>query len=253
MARFLNAVFCSGVSFAVLTGCYDGWEPNGGSQSTDPLPPIPGESPLFHLNVQSFHLNSGAVLDGTCFGATGTEQFRLIEWEERKAAMVDSLKPLAVSSGFTAKAVLANDCVTLKTIEDVAIDSELINLDDDPKDRPIVDLVAVFWDGDVAGTMSPAVLQREWASARKLRSQGRRVVSLFYFSLSNKTTGKFASWVDERKNEPGDNKGYLEATSIDTVDPTSAGQTARRSTAISDAAVLQTWILTQAGLSYGPL
>jgi hypothetical protein len=233
------------LAFFMLTGCYDGWEPQPGGTGAGPVPPT-AEPQIFHIELFAFYLSSSAVNSAACFGATGTELFRRSEWEERIAAIDSVIKNMAVTYSMTALPIAAGDCTNLRTIEDKALDSSYLDaLTDDALDRPVVHVTAVFWNSDVPGLLGAQALKEHWASPQKLKDRGRKVSSLNYFSLSNSTTGKLSTWRSTRSILDMDK--VLSATAIDQVDPTTDGQTNRRVTAIEDAKKVAAWISNTAG------
>jgi hypothetical protein len=230
---------CSTLILALVTGCYDGWE-TGRDYSTPNLP-TGSEPPIFQLDLININLGSGALATPACFGATGTETFREAEWAERQSAIKEAIEKLSVGFSASQITIAASDCTTLQAVEDKSFDTSS-SVADDPLDRPIVQFIAVFWDGDVPGTMPASVTRRDWSAQQKLKDRGRKILTLNYFSLSNKSVGKFSQWQTTRGGPEGNANGVLGATPINAIDPTSAGQQARRAIAISDASAAAAWL-----------
>ncbi len=236
-----------GLVFLSIASCYDGWEPRSNGNGTgEPNPPTNVTKPIFYLEFLPIYLNDDALNTTSCFGATGTESYRSKEWQMRTSgiekALTDSVQDLRTFSVGIAPA----DCNTLDTIETKAISSTALeSIADDPLDRPIIQLKAIFWDGDVPGLFSSAVTRENWSSATILKSRGRKVLSLVYFVRSNKAIGHFSNWYGVRSASTNSSR-VLVGTPIDTVNPTAAGESLRASLAVSDANAVVSWVLTEA-------
>ncbi|MCX6126507.1 MAG: hypothetical protein NTV34_17365 [Proteobacteria bacterium] len=227
-----------------LHGCYDGWDAvadKPGAPNKDPNP-NPAKRPLYFVQFDPIYLSSSAMTS-TCFGATGTEAFRAKEWSLRIAVIQANLGAIAETVVTRETLVTNSNCTTLSIVEtqSVTLDNNLLNLPDDPLDRPIVHLKAVFWDTDVGATPSTSVITRDWATQRVLKNRGRRSFSYLYLSQSNQQNGFFKSWFSAFPSAVS-----LRATPIDTVDPSDAGIAARLATANSDGTALVNWLLSKA-------
>lgn len=230
----------------VTSACYDGWDERGGSGETqDPIPTdTDAIKPLYVVVFETIYLSTAATADSSCFGASGTQKFRTAEWATRISTATEALKKVADNVAVVPRSIATSDCTALAAVETAAADSDpgsVKSYPDDPLDRPIVHLKAVFWDTDVGGAFTLVVETPHWTAWRVLRTRGRPAVSLHYFSISNPTTGHFAHWKSANSATI-----VSTATPINTVDPTDAGTAARTSTATSDAATLASWTVTTA-------
>ena len=227
-----------------LSACYDGWDEPGKSSLPEPPPSDPTPTkPIYLVLFETFYLSNAAAADSACFGATGTEAFRIAEWALRLSAATEALKQIAETVQVLPRAIDAADCNALAEVEAAANDQDpsgVTSIKTDPLDRSIVHLKAVFWDSDVNGTFSGAVETPQWAAWRIFRSRGRPALSLHYFSISNSISGHWSHWKSSL-----DSKLVLSGTPIDTIDPTEAGTAARNSTAMADAESLASWVLTK--------
>lgn len=241
MTSFLLKIFLFSLLAQVTSSCYDGWDDSGGSSSSTPNIPTDPEAtkPLYIVLFEPIYLSTSAASDASCFGATGTNQFRTNEWVTRIYDAEIALKKVADNVAVVPRAITTADCSALAAVETAAADSDpgsVNSYPDDPLDRPIVHLKAVFWDTDVGGTFTPVVETPHWAAWRALRTRGRPAVSLHYFSVSNATTGHFAHWQSVISATL-----VKTATAINTIDPTDAGTSARAATASLDALALANW------------
>ncbi len=246
MTSSLLKIFLLSLITQINVSCYDGWDDRDGSSAATPNIPTDPEAtkPLYIVVFEPINLSNSAAADSSCFGATGTSQFRITEWSTRIAAATEALKMVADNVTVVPRAITTSDCTTLTAVETAAAASDpgsVRSYPDDPLDRPIVHLKAVFWDTDVGGTFTLVVETPHWAAWRTLRGRGRPAVSLHYFSVSNPTTGHFAHW-----KASTDSKIVKTATAINTVDPTDAGTRARTATASSDALTLANWAVQTA-------
>ena len=227
-----------------LSGCYDGWDAvadKPGTPDTSPNP-NPVKKPLYFVQFEPIYLSSSGMTP-TCFGATGTEAFRAKEWSLRIAAIQGKLAVIAETVAIQDILVTSSNCSTLSVVETRSgtLDNNLLNFPDDPLDRPIVHLKAIFWDTDVGATPSTSVITRDWATQRVLKSRGRRTLSYLYLSQSNQQNGFFKTWFSLFPAAAA-----LRATPIDTVDPSDAGIATRLATANSDGTALVNWLLAKA-------
>jgi len=227
------------------TACYDGWDGPGDASGSAPPPSSPSATKQIYLVLfETFYLSNTATTDTACFGATGTEAFRIAEWGLRVNALTESLKKIAETVQVLPRTIDAADCSALSAVEAAANDQDpsgVASVKADPLDRPIVHLKAVFWDSDVNGTFSGTVETPHWAAWRSFRNRGRRALSLHYFSISNSIPGHWTHWKSSL-----DSKLVLSGSPIDVVDPTDAGSTGRNTTVQSDAEKLAAWVLTKA-------
>jgi hypothetical protein len=228
-----------------FSACYDGWDERVSSDAGPTTPTDPeATKPLYLVLFEPFVLSDTATSDSSCFGATGTEQFRKAEWAKRMTLIASALTGVADKFIYDAHSIGVSDCVSLSTVETAASDVnplDVMTVGDDALDRPMVHLKAVFWDTDVGGNFTSVVKTPHWAAWRILRTRGRPAVSLHYFSMSNRATGHFTDW-----RSSIDSNLSKDATAIDTIDPTDAGKSSRDATAASDASALASWVVTKA-------
>ena len=246
MVRKFTLIFLLALSLGI-TACYDGWDypgDPGGPGSPPPLPPtLP--KPVYLILFETISLSTAAVGDSSCFGATGTEAYRLAEWSERITAAKNFLETIAESVRVLPRTIEASDCAALSAVEAAANDQDPLGIIDsltiDANNRPAVHLKAVFWDTDVSGAFTGVVETPHWAAWRKIRNRGINAVSLHYFSVSNPITGHWSHW----KSAIDSNLVSL-STPLNTVDPTDQGRILRIETAASDAEALASWVLEKA-------
>lgn len=239
-------LFC--LSATLLTGCYDGWDYSNGNGTNNPTTTTTttsGSKSIYYILYEPIYLDASAVADSTCFGSTSTGTFRAAEWSERTSANVLALNSIAETVVVRTQSIPQSDCTALDTVETTSKDpistiTSTGNVKDDPLNRPIVHLKAVFFDGDVGGTFSSNVKSKHWAAWRVFLSRGRPAVSLHYFSLSNSTTGHFSDW---RSSISSSNR--QDATTISEIDPTDTGIRKRKDTAATDANRLATFVVNE--------
>ncbi len=233
------------ILFFTFSRCYEGWEygTSGNETTTNRSTSIPEKEPdIFFLLLRPFVLSDSAISNSTCFPLTGISDYRKTEWSLRIAALTEKLTKETKTFNLNPVSIAISDCQKLSSVESAALD---INPwtdeapEDDPKDRPMVEVKAVFWQGDIAKDPSSTVKAEHWAGWKKLISEGRNAKSLHYFVLEDEENGFFSSW----KNGL-DSKKYSVGTVIDqnSIDPTAAGISSRQEIINRDTDNFITWM-----------
>ncbi len=233
---------------AGLPGCYEGWEydkkDGSGDDPTPPPPPIPTIPPLFYVLFEPIYLTDDAVADDGCFPNDGIAEFRKSEWAQRVASLSAALAGIAQNFVLRPRPVTKDDCDTLTVVRGAAISAKPWAPDpdpaDDPLDRPLIELRAVFWEGDVELDPPDVVLKPNWFAWDKMVQSGRKARTVTHFVLEHSTEGYFSSWSGATATD-----ARVDGTPIDNVDPSDAGIAARAATIKADTAQVVQWLLSQ--------
>ena len=232
------------LAFAVLlSGCYEGWEydQKGGATPQPPKPPKPSIPVFFYILLEPIFLGPAAVSDPGCFPARGYSEYRNAEWAERIEALSAALAPLAVTFKVAPHAIGKPDCLGLAALKSAAIDPKPWapdpGPDNDPLDRSLVDIRAVFWEGDVETDPLPVVITPQWAAFAAMAKAGRKAKTINHFILEHEAEGYFHSWLANISPS-----ARVDGTPINNVDPSDAGKPQRTATVKADAATVAKWL-----------
>jgi hypothetical protein len=235
------------LALAALSGCYEGWDEGQQPSTKDQTPPTPpAPKPLAYVLLQPIQLDAAAMADAGCFPKLGVRDFRATEWSLRLAATQEAMAKIADVVVTQPIAIGKGDCTLLAGVTRVAQSAEPWGANpaptEDALNRTTVHLTLAYWEEEPPATPPAAVTQRPWTAFAKLASRGIKVASLRYFDVSNGGSGYFTDWRDAMQGDPDGR----DATPIDAVDPTEAGQEARASRIDVDTQDLAAWVLGHA-------
>ena len=187
---------------------------------------------------------SDAMQNATCFPDVGIRTFRSNEWTMRMNAALTALHDIADTVVERDTAIAAAGCTSLATIQFRSLNTTPWVPDagpaDEPTDRPVIHLKAVFWEGEPASS-PPSFVTQNWAGWAKLKSSGRNATSLLYMDNTGASNGYFSLWMNEAVADH-----HMQATLLEPVDQTPQGETTRGATIDSDTAALAAWVAGQA-------
>ena len=228
---------------SVFSGCYEGWETprdTVGRPGEPPGPPV--AKPLSYLLFRPVVMGASAIANDTCFPKVGIRGFKSTEWSMRLAAIGAKLRELADTYIEASISIGATDCLLMSAVGLAAINAEPWGGNPPPLEdgtgRPIVELVAAFYEGEPPLSPQSIVTSMPWTPWKDLLNSGVNAVDLRYFVVSNSEDGYFTEWAAAIPS-----RQKLAGTPINDVDPTAAGQAAREVTVNSDAATLAEWVI----------
>lgn len=231
-------------SALLLSGCYEGWDydrkGDGKTGPQQPTPTPPSIPPFFYILLEPVYLSSAAIDDGRCF-EQGLEEFRKAEWAERVRALSAALTPLTANFVLVEHAIAKDDCTSLTALSRAAISTKpwAPNPDpeDDPLDRSLVNVRAVFWEGDVEKSPPAEVTEPQWSAFAKMATSGRKAKTVNHFVMERAAEGYFHTWLSEIAATQ-----RVDGTPINDVDPSDAGIARRTATVNADAAAVAQWL-----------
>jgi hypothetical protein len=242
--KSLPGLLLLAAALPVVTGCYEGWDYDRKGEGTgNPPTPIPTPStpPFFYIQLDPILLSTGAIADDGCFAEPGVAAFRQAEWAERIQALSAVLQPLAVNFKVVPHQIAKDDCKTLAALRTAAITAAPWAPDpdpaDDPLDRSLVDVRAVFWEGDVEADPPAVVTAKQWVAFANLAKAGRKAKTVNHFILEHEAEGYFHTWA--KGIDAGDQAA---GTPINDVDPSDTGIKARTATIAADAQAVAKWL-----------
>jgi hypothetical protein len=236
-------VLAVALAMICLSGCYEGWEYDKKAEEKTVTVPGTGEpvKKLFAYTLfEVFYLSNNAVDDSSCFPNTGYTTYKKDEWQARRSAIAGVVSSLSETMDTINHEITDTDCTTLSEIEDAAetLNPSGVTVPTESKAGVYLHMKAVFWDGDAASGSPPATVKSaNWAAWQVLETAGFDTKSRHYFSLSNVSSSYHAEWRDALTTEE-----KLEATPINTPDPSVDGEKEMATIINDDTATFGAWI-----------
>lgn len=235
-----SLLFCA----LCVSGCYEGWDydRNGdGKDHPPPKPPPPAIPPFFYILLEEVVLSDAAINDDGCFAEPGLSEFRKSEWAARIGKLAETLAPMAQNFALVQHSIAKDDCGKLTTVRAAAINAKpwAPNPDpaEDPLDRSLVNVRAVFWEGDVEADPPAVVTAKQWVGFATMAKSGRKAKTVNHFILEHAAEGYFHTWLGGMAADD-----RADGTAIDNVDPSDAGIAKRTATITADAAAVAKWL-----------